>query len=415
MRFFLTAPLFAVAAGLLLVWQGEAVLTTRWQPHTLSFVHLLVAGFMLQAMCGALLQFVPVAAGGNVWRPLAVARWTHALATLATLLLVGGFLGFSPRLFEGAAALFVLALGPFIAVVCAALVRPLAAGATLTALRIALGSLAVTLGLGVGLAWSLGHANAWPLMALTDLHAGWGLGGWALILLAGVSYYTVPMFQLTPPYPARWARAFPWAMLVVLLLLSIQTALAVPPSLRWAEWLGAGLAAAFAASTLWLQQRRRRRQSDVTLWFFRLAMLALVALPVSALVFAAVPALADAPQTMIWLGLLAIVGLFVSAINGMLYKIVPFIGWLSLQQGQPRVAPTMPALISTAAMRGQWHAHCLAGAALLAAVWWPPLARLAGGLFACSAAWLGWNLWQAERRRRAFKDRIRADGADRGS
>jgi hypothetical protein len=45
---------------------------------------------------------------------------------------------------------------------------------------------------------------------------------------------------------------------------------------------------------------------------------------------------------------------------------------------------------------------------LLAAVWLPGLAHLAGVAFAASSAWLGWNLIGAVRRYRMFKDQIRA-------
>ena len=48
-RFFLTAPWFGVAAGLLLAFMGEDMLASRWTPGALAGTHLLVAGFMLQA------------------------------------------------------------------------------------------------------------------------------------------------------------------------------------------------------------------------------------------------------------------------------------------------------------------------------------------------------------------------------
>ena len=35
-------------------------------------------------------------------------------------------------------------------------------------------------------------------------------GGWALMLLIGVSYLALPMFQLTPPYPGWLTRLLPY-------------------------------------------------------------------------------------------------------------------------------------------------------------------------------------------------------------
>ncbi|MCZ7654672.1 MAG: hypothetical protein M5R42_10950 [Rhodocyclaceae bacterium] len=85
-RFFLTAPLFGMAAGLLLLWQGPQAFVSRWTPVALALTHLLAVGFMLQAMCGALLQMLPVAAGANIWQPRRVTHLTHAGLTIGTLL-----------------------------------------------------------------------------------------------------------------------------------------------------------------------------------------------------------------------------------------------------------------------------------------------------------------------------------------
>ena len=72
---------------------------------------------MLQAMVGAMLQFVPVAAGGNVWRPSLVAGVAHPLLALASLVLVAGFLSSNGLLFQLAAILFVPVIGFLVVVV----------------------------------------------------------------------------------------------------------------------------------------------------------------------------------------------------------------------------------------------------------------------------------------------------------
>ena len=91
LRFFLTAPLFAVLAGLLLVIEGPVVFASRWTPGALAATHLLTVGFMLQVMLGALIQVLPVVAGADLPRPLALARAVHVGLTGGGLLLVGGF------------------------------------------------------------------------------------------------------------------------------------------------------------------------------------------------------------------------------------------------------------------------------------------------------------------------------------
>lgn len=416
-RFFLTAPLFGIAAGVLLALEGEGMLASRWTPAALAGTHLLVVGFMLQAMCGALLQFVPVAAGGNIWRPRRVATLVHPLLIVAAILLATAFLSQPPMLFIAAAHGFALALGLFGSVVGVALWRTPARGPTIVALRIALLGLLMTLALGVTLASGVARNADWPLLALTDLHAAWGLGGWALVLLAGVSYFVVPMFQLTPAYPAWLARGLPLALLALLVAWSVQLAIAENSGTQGFLVGGLGLGSLFAATTLRLQQRRRRKVGDSTLLFFRTAMLALLGIFVSALAFLALPELRLDPRAAIWLGILALVGVFVSAINGMLYKIVPFLNWLHLQQlcGLQALPPTMHQMVPERAMRRQFQLHLAALLLLLGAVWLPVLARPAGLLFALSCAWLGWNLIGAVQVYLRFRNRIRAGAADRRS
>ncbi len=409
-RFFLTAPLFGIAAGLLLLWQGGEMLSSRWMPAALAATHLLVVGFMLQAMCGALLQFVPVAAGGNIWRPRLVAGIVHPLLLVAAGLLVAAFLSYRPALFLGAAHLFVAALGVFCIVVGAAVWRTPAQGPTIVALRIAMIGLLVTVALGATLATGLASGAQWPLLALTDIHAGWGLGGWGLVLLAGVSYFVVPMFQLTPAYPAWLARGVPLLLMLVLILWTLQL-LGFPAEIRMAIlFAGLAVAGAFAVQTLRLQFRRRRKVKDATLLFFRTAMVCLLVIVASALLFAAVPQFGQDARAPVWLGVLALVGVFVTAINGMLYKIVPFLNWLHLQRlgGMTVLPPTMNQMLAERRMREQLYAHLAALVLLLAAVWFPLLARPAGLAFALDCLWLAANLVTAVRVYRDFRDRIRA-------
>ena len=53
LRFFLTAPVFGLIAGLVLLFDGQ-LLASRWTPGALAVVHLFAAGFMLHVMLGAL-------------------------------------------------------------------------------------------------------------------------------------------------------------------------------------------------------------------------------------------------------------------------------------------------------------------------------------------------------------------------
>ncbi len=416
-RFFLTAPLFGAVAGLILVVLGPDTLQSRWSSGALAMTHLIVVDFMLQAMCGSLLQFVAVVAGANIWRPQLVAAVVHPLITAGAIFLASAFLLEQPALFLLAAAVFVTALGLFLTVMAVALLRTPARGMSIHVLRVAVFGLLLTLALGATLALTLGlegHLQTdWSLIALINVHVAWGLGGWALMLVIGVSYLVVPMFQLTPAYPSWLTRLLPAGLFLVLCLWSLQLLAPQAAAQAWQAYVGlAGvlLAGVYAGVTLWLQSRRRRRQADVTFIFWRGAMLSLLAFVLSWIAFEALPQLGGSLRAPVWLGVLALPGLFLSVITGMLYKIMPFLNWLHLQRqgGAATPPPNMKQMIPEGAMRGQMRLHFTALGLLLAAVIWPGLAIPAGLAFCASCVWLEWNLIGAARVYARFRDQIRA-------
>ena len=409
-RFFLAAPWFGVLAGLLLAWSGGDVLVSRWTPEVLALTHLVGAGFMLQAMSGALFQFIPVTVGGNVWRPRLVANVVHPLLVVAALLLVAGLLFSSPAYLTAAVPLFLLGTGGLVAAVAVALWRTPATGMTLWSMRMAIGGLAVTVLLGSLLAEALARGLDLPVIDLTNVHLAWALGGWALMLLAGVSYHVVPMFQLTRPYPLWFTRSF--GPLLLLLLCAWSSRLLFDDD-RWVTAIALPLLlvfSAYAITTLWLQYTRRRKVDDATSLYFRVSMVSMLGFALAGAVVRLHPEFGDDPRSIVWLGVLVFDGVFVSAITGMMYKITPFLNWLHLQRlGAPISAvPNMKKMIPADDMTGQLRLHVLALLLLLVAVWQPSLARLAGFAFATSCAWLAWNLIGAVRRYRRFKDQIRA-------
>ena len=107
LRFLAVAPAWGLLAGLLLLWQGEALLQTRWSPATVGFVHLLTLGVLGNAMLGSLWQFLPVVAGVRMPGPR-MATAIHAGLNL-------GLLGFATALLAGPRALLLPASGLMVA------------------------------------------------------------------------------------------------------------------------------------------------------------------------------------------------------------------------------------------------------------------------------------------------------------
>ena len=249
--------------------------------------------------------------------------------------------------------------------------------------------------LGIALVVALGWTFSLPLQQLTSAHVVWGLLGWSLILLAGVAYMVVPMFQLTPPYKVAFALWWPPMMVALCAAWTVTVVLIPGRGLELAVgWLLAGGAAAFAIVTLSLQRKRRRKGGDSAFLFWRTGMVALIAAAVMGAIRLVLGAGEVATKFEFLLGILMICGVYTTLMNGMLYKIVPFIVWLHLQRVLVS-PPTMHQVIPEGTMRGQFRLHLVAIFMLVAAVIVPSLAMPAGVLFAASCVWLELNLVRA--------------------
>jgi hypothetical protein len=399
LRFFLTAPLFLLAAAGLLVLSPEA-LASRWTPQALALTHALTLGFLAMVMLGALMQMLPVVAGSPLPVPRLIAWLSHVSLALGTVALMVGFLTAEPAAYGIGIVLLGGGFAVFLAAAAISLVRAVA-GVTVNGIRLAVMSLAVTVLLGLALA--LLRAGWWapPAVELAiAAHVGFGLLGWVLLLVIGVAWQVVPMFQLTPPYPPRLSRWLAGA-LFALLLLHAAVPLWSPNAARVVDAGLAGGILLFAVATLRLQRRRRRKLADVTLDYWRLGMASLIACVAAWLVAQFLPAWADSDAYPLLLGVLFIGGFAVSVVNGMLYKIVPFMAWFHLQsqlQAKAGSIPTMRDMIAERWTRWQFRLHLAACALLAVATRWPQLAIAAGILLALSAVLLGFNLLSGVRR-----------------
>jgi hypothetical protein len=394
-RFFLTAPLFLILAGVLLAVAGPVIFSSRWLPETLALIHLLTIGFMLQVMIGALIQALPVVAGADLRRPLLLAQSVHIALNAGVLLLTAGFLANAPPLLRAAALLLALGVGGFLLAAAVAVLPLPSTSPTIRGIKLSLAGLAGVAGLGLTLALGLAHGWALPYPQLTELHAVWGLAAWGGVLLAAMAYVVVPMFQLTPGYPASPSWWYPPLLLALALLWGLAVALAWPWLARFAQGGLALASLAFAGLTLRLQSQRRRARVDATSRYWQIGLVAACGALTMLLAAALWPPVAGHPAWTPLLAILLLTGTFIPLIIGMLYKIVPFLAWMHLQRrmqpGQP--APNMNRLLPDSVAQRQMRAWLAALALLIAAAWWPEgLARPAGVMLALAGGWLAWNL-----------------------
>ena len=198
-RFFITAPLFGMVASSLLGWYGTESLLTRWAPPLLSITHLITLGVLAMVMVGAVVQMVAVVAGSPAAHPRLLGGLVHIALSLGVICLGGAFLSAQLLWMQLAVVLLGVGVTGFVALALVTLIRAPRAHDTVLGMKLAVVALAVALGIGLTLA--AGHAfegislHRFPL---TNIHLGWGIAGWIGLLVVGVAFQVVPMFQITP-------------------------------------------------------------------------------------------------------------------------------------------------------------------------------------------------------------------------
>lgn len=401
-------PWFLGLAGLLLAWQGDQVVLSRWTPAALAVTHFLVLGALAPVMCGALLQIAPVLLGAPYPRARLIARLTAAGLAAGGLLVGSGLLFGRPLLLVGGGGCAAVGLLSFLAGSWLALRHGNGRSAVLLATRLATLSLAVTVSLGLLLA--LARQGGFGLAIdprWVDLHAAWGLAGWVGLLLAGTVSELIPMFYMAPAATPWSRRPLSFVVAGLLSLLTVLVVLPLPSGGAMTTVFGLLFALYALANLLALrqEQRRQRPRRDANLWLWQAGHLLLLAAFSAWL----------AGVTASGIGALLLGGVLCLVV-GSLLKIVPFLNWLDLQQRRIARRATHVRLPRLHALLPERFAQAIA-ATLAAAVMavglgsaMPLLARVGGVLLAVCGVLLGVALARAARIRRAVLREIAQAG-----
>ncbi|MDT8375176.1 MAG: hypothetical protein RQ867_00400 [Mariprofundaceae bacterium] len=402
LRFFLTAPLFGIAASVLMLVSGPEMFTGRWSPSMFALTHLITLGFISMVMIGAVQQLLPVLVGAPVKKPVLIGTILHGLMMLGVPLLVTGFLLEQQWLLSAAFLILAVCFTLFLAVTLYCLFTAESKSDSVTAMRLSVISLAIAVAVGIcagsgltadaaGFAWAAG-------VVWGDIHLGWALFGWVGLMFIGVGFQVVPMFQLTPAYPKAVMHRLPGVIFGLLLICSF-TVLTRPELAAWLMTVVVFCFVLFAVVTLSLQSRRRRRTPDVTLDYWRLGMASILAAALLWLIRLLLPDPTLSPALELATGIIVLVGVMISLIIGMIYKIVPFLLWFHLQSRLDEYVklPTMKQMLPDHPARRQLRLHTAALLFLTATAIWPSGWTLypAALLFAVSSLLLWLNIFNA--------------------
>ncbi|MCP3849796.1 MAG: hypothetical protein GY694_06100 [Gammaproteobacteria bacterium] len=397
-QFFFTAILFGIFAAILMLWKGSDAFIFRWSPAVLAVVHAMVLGYIGMIMQGALLQIVSVVLGKQ---PIYVERlslFIHLFSSIGIFSLVWGFLSNNSHVLLFSAILIGLSFFIFLSSIIFSITGRKTRSDTGLGIAFSIISLLLTWLIGIWLIFGYTLDNVDLDRQLTTVHLAWGLLGWVSILVFTIAYEVVPMFQVTKNYPMILTRWLASLQFVGLLLISAHYIFAYSLLLNLGSLLMVICLGLFASTTLWLQYKRKKKQSDPTIWFWRIAMKFLLLALIFWLIAQFFPELSGKSNYSMILGILIIFGFILSTINGMLYKIIPFLVWLHLStfvsqcKVSRRLIPNIKKMISVRMAYVQFGLHLLSILFMLFFQYFSILFTAAALSFLASNILLFWNL-----------------------
>lgn len=338
LRFFLTLPLFGLILSALMVSFPREILTVA-HPLSLAVLHLFFLGVITMGMLGALFQMQSVLGGRPIPSPLGNSLIIHTVFTAGILSLAGAFAFGGSELFVLAGVLIGSTLLYF-----AAILLPLLFGSlshdTLRGMRFSIVALLATATLGIVMATSYATgAFGEHHILIRTAHYSLGLAGWISVLILYVSFQVIEMFYVTASY-SDWCKQNAKRILATSVILKVLWLfLALPFPWIFDAVIGL-LLLGFVVTTNKRLRQRKRRVSDVSIWFW-FAGLGLLTFAIGT--YGSFLLLDYAPLEA--MSLLAF-GLFALAILlGMMGKIIPFLVWFHLNASGFLETPIMSAIL----------------------------------------------------------------------
>jgi hypothetical protein len=387
-RFFLTAPIFIILCALLILFSGETLWVSRWQPNMLALTHGFTLGFLTMVMMGALLQLLPVIGGVGITKPRLIVGVCHSTLVIGILCLMANFIWPSALLAISSLIFLVCSIGVYFFALIWVLVKKLSQGDSIIGFRLAMIALLAVLLLGVGLLSQrigLISINSMGKM-LTNNHALFGLAGWGSLLIISVSFQVIPMFHVAPSFPKVISRYLPSTLFFLLVLAVFKPVFIVPFIVL--------IHGVFALSLLWVISKRKRKIPDGTIRFWQLAAVTLIGLNV----FYFVPNKYLSPlvsqQKILLITAIYLYFYLMAVIQGMLLKILPFLSYTHLQQkcfinfSAMQKIPHMHEFLHK--KHGQWlfYLHLMTGSALFYTLVIPSAYWLLSLLLLIEFSWL---------------------------
>ncbi|WP_372998199.1 hypothetical protein [Sulfurimonas sp.] len=387
LRFYLTAPLFAILAGFLILFSDASVLMSRYSTDSIVITHALTIGFLGFIMLGSLTQMLPVLAGVQIPRVNLVSKTSHIFLVLGTLSMLLGIM--SESVFFDTAALILLCLGftMMIVVIAMAITKVKNFNPTVKAMSVSLVFAAFTVIMGLFLLFTYVNSDyAIYRNIIANVHSVWGVFGFGGILIIGVTFQVLPMFYVAPRFKQFCKQRVVLLLSIGLIIWLFTSIFAESYSIIGKSWIALFFWA--FATTVWRKLSARRRPiSDVTVWYWRVAS---ISLTLGAFLWIFDEYFKN--EYVVMVGILLGGGFILSIMIGMLYKIIPFLVWFHLNAMGYMTIPTMNEMINKNLARIQFALFIASLIGFVFAFYIPILLKISALSFIVSMVILQYNV-----------------------
>jgi len=387
LRFYLTAPLFAIIAGLLIFFSEADILMSRYSIDSIVITHALTIGFLGFIMLGSLTQMLPVLAGAKIPKVSLVSNTSHLFLVVGTILMILG-LTQDNTLFNTIAYLllgsgFVM----IIAVISFAIFKVENFTPTVKAMSVSLFFAFFTVLMGVFLLYTYTDDSLVEYRnMIANVHSVWGIFGFAAVLIIGVTFQVLPMFYVAPRFKQFCKRRVVLLIAIGLFIWLITNLFLESYSIIGKAWIALFFWA--FATTVWRKLSARRRPiSDVTVWYWRMAS---ISLTLGSFLWIFDEYFKN--EYVVMVAILLGGGFILSIMIGMLYKIIPFLVWFHLNAMGYMTIPTMNEMINKNLARAQFALFTASLIGFVFAFYIPILLKISALSFILSMIILQYNV-----------------------
>ena len=322
-------------------------ISNQYSHFAIGVVHLFTLGILSMIIFGAMQQMMPVLAGAIIKKPRLFANVVHTSLVLGTLFLSFSFISEMKILLHIAVLFLAIAFLTFFIMSIKLLFKVKYLTSTVKAMR--LFSLAGIITLFLGLYLAISHMTLefdTHYYSFVFLHILFGLFGFALLLIMGVSFQVIPMFYVAPDFPKFIQNKLPLIIFILLFVSALFFFFDI--NILILKLIFSSLIISFCFYGLKSLNNRKRPVFDATLWYWKFS---LVSLAISLIIW-----LVEFDTNYI-LAIVFAFGFLYSLLQGMVYKIIPFLSWFHLSSKGYFKLPTIREFIDERYIKIHFFLH----------------------------------------------------------